>query len=197
MAYAITHLTGRAHLWGAEDWDRQMPAYSSFQAFAAELRKGFGSPDTPQWVNYLLPYTRVQVVRQGFLPPSSQSPPPPPMTLSSPLAATPEPGAEPIQLSNTALTTEEWMQVQPLYVLWWKGALRVDLSDKRADSPVGQELRVSQTSSPPKPLRPLLRVCLLLPRGPHELTLIDLGADACLISRELAQQLGLGREPLP
>lgn len=42
MAYAITHLTGRAHLWGAEDWDRQMPAYSSFQAFAAELRKVFG-----------------------------------------------------------------------------------------------------------------------------------------------------------
>lgn len=50
------------------------------------------------------------------------------------------------------------MQVQPLYVLWWKGARRVDLFDKRADSPVGQELRVSQTSSPPKPLRPILQL---------------------------------------
>lgn len=42
MAYAITHLTGRARLWGAEEWECQTPACSSFQVFTAELCKVFG-----------------------------------------------------------------------------------------------------------------------------------------------------------
>lgn len=42
MAYTITHLLGRARLWGAEDWDRRTPACQTFQAFAAELQKVFG-----------------------------------------------------------------------------------------------------------------------------------------------------------
>lgn len=65
------------------------------------------------------------------------------------------------------------------------------------DSPVVGEIRVSPISLPPQNHCALLRACLLLPEGAHELvTLIDLGADACIISGEAAQQLGLGRESL-
>ncbi|KAF7641064.1 hypothetical protein LDENG_00296660 [Lucifuga dentata] len=42
VAYAISHLTGRARMWGTAEWDRHTSACSSFQAFSAELRKVFG-----------------------------------------------------------------------------------------------------------------------------------------------------------
>lgn len=42
VAFTINHLTGRARLWGTAEWERRTPACSSFQAFAAELRKVFG-----------------------------------------------------------------------------------------------------------------------------------------------------------
>ncbi|KAF7641874.1 hypothetical protein LDENG_00269710 [Lucifuga dentata] len=42
VAYAISHLTRRARLWGTAEWDRHTSACSSFQAFAAELCKVFG-----------------------------------------------------------------------------------------------------------------------------------------------------------
>uniref|UniRef100_A0A674NES1 Uncharacterized protein n=1 Tax=Takifugu rubripes TaxID=31033 RepID=A0A674NES1_TAKRU len=41
VAYTITHLTGRAWLWGTAEWERQSEACSTFSAFAAELRKVF------------------------------------------------------------------------------------------------------------------------------------------------------------
>lgn len=43
VAFAINHLTGRARLWGTAEWERGTPACSSFQAFAEELRKVFGT----------------------------------------------------------------------------------------------------------------------------------------------------------
>ena len=43
VAFAINHLTGRARLWGTSEWERRTQACSSFQAFAAELRKVFGA----------------------------------------------------------------------------------------------------------------------------------------------------------
>jgi len=42
VAFTINHLTGRARLWGTAEWERQTPVCTSFQAFAAELRKVFG-----------------------------------------------------------------------------------------------------------------------------------------------------------
>jgi len=42
VAFAINHLTGRARLWGTAEWERQTPVCTSFQAFAAELRRVFG-----------------------------------------------------------------------------------------------------------------------------------------------------------
>lgn len=42
VVFAVTYLTIRARLWGAEEWEGQTPICSSFQVFAAELRKVFG-----------------------------------------------------------------------------------------------------------------------------------------------------------
>ncbi|TWW53848.1 hypothetical protein D4764_0266300 [Takifugu flavidus] len=42
VAYTITHLTGRAWLWGTAEWERQSEACSTFSAFASELQKVFG-----------------------------------------------------------------------------------------------------------------------------------------------------------
>ena len=42
VAFTVNHLTGRARLWGTAEWERRTPACSTFQAFAAELRKVFG-----------------------------------------------------------------------------------------------------------------------------------------------------------
>lgn len=42
VAFVITHLSGRARLWGTAEWERQAPACSSFSNFAAELQKVFG-----------------------------------------------------------------------------------------------------------------------------------------------------------
>lgn len=42
VAFTINHLPGRARLWGTAEWERRTPACSSFQTFAAELRKVFG-----------------------------------------------------------------------------------------------------------------------------------------------------------
>lgn len=41
VGYVITHLTGRARLWGAAEFDRQTPACASFNAFAEEMEKVF------------------------------------------------------------------------------------------------------------------------------------------------------------
>ena len=42
VAYAISHLTGRARAWGTAEWDRKAACVSSFDSFAAEVRKVFG-----------------------------------------------------------------------------------------------------------------------------------------------------------
>lgn len=42
VAFVINHLTGRARLWGTAEWERRSPACTSFELFAAELRKVFG-----------------------------------------------------------------------------------------------------------------------------------------------------------
>ncbi|XP_076130450.1 uncharacterized protein LOC143112088 [Alosa pseudoharengus] len=46
VGYVITHLTGRARLWGTAEFDRQTPACVSFSAFEEEMLKVFdlGSP---------------------------------------------------------------------------------------------------------------------------------------------------------
>ena len=44
VAYAITHLTGRARLWGPAEWERRTPACSSFQVFTSELQRVFAVP---------------------------------------------------------------------------------------------------------------------------------------------------------
>lgn len=41
VGYVITHLTGRARLWGTAEFDRQTPACASFDAFAKEMLKVF------------------------------------------------------------------------------------------------------------------------------------------------------------
>lgn len=41
VGYVITHLTGRARLWGTAEFDRQTPACTSFDAFAEEMKKVF------------------------------------------------------------------------------------------------------------------------------------------------------------
>ena len=41
VGYVITHLTGRARLWGAAEFDRQTPACASFDTFAKEMEKVF------------------------------------------------------------------------------------------------------------------------------------------------------------
>ncbi len=42
VAFAINQLAGRTRLWGTAEWDRQISACASFEAFPAELRKVFG-----------------------------------------------------------------------------------------------------------------------------------------------------------
>lgn len=42
VGFTINQLTGRARLWGTAEWDRQTSACTSFESFAAELRKVFG-----------------------------------------------------------------------------------------------------------------------------------------------------------
>lgn len=46
VAYAITHLTGRAQLWGTAEFERQTPACSSFDLFAKEILKVFDFEST-------------------------------------------------------------------------------------------------------------------------------------------------------
>ena len=48
VGYVITHLTGRARLWGAAEYDRQTLACTCFEALAEEMLKVFdlGSPTT-------------------------------------------------------------------------------------------------------------------------------------------------------
>ena len=41
VGYTITHLTGRARLWGTAEFDRQTPACASFAAFEKEMLKVF------------------------------------------------------------------------------------------------------------------------------------------------------------
>ena len=41
VGYVITHLTGRARLWGTAEFDRQTPACTSLNAFAEEMLKVF------------------------------------------------------------------------------------------------------------------------------------------------------------
>ena len=41
VGYVITHLTGRARLWGAAEFERRTPACATFEAFAAEMTKVF------------------------------------------------------------------------------------------------------------------------------------------------------------
>lgn len=41
VGYAITHLTGRARLWGTAEFDQRTPACASFEAFAEEMLKVF------------------------------------------------------------------------------------------------------------------------------------------------------------
>ena len=43
VAYTINHLTGRARLWGTAEWQRGTHAFLSFQSFANELRRVFGT----------------------------------------------------------------------------------------------------------------------------------------------------------
>ena len=46
VAYAITHLTGRARLWGTAEFERQTLACSSFDLFAKEILKVFDLEST-------------------------------------------------------------------------------------------------------------------------------------------------------
>lgn len=46
VAYAITHLTGRARLWGTAEFERQTPACSTFDLFAKEILKVFDFEST-------------------------------------------------------------------------------------------------------------------------------------------------------
>lgn len=41
VGYVITHLTGRARLWGTAEYDRQTPACATFDRFAEEMLKVF------------------------------------------------------------------------------------------------------------------------------------------------------------
>lgn len=41
VGYTITHLTGRARLWGTAEFERQTPACTSFELFAEEMLKVF------------------------------------------------------------------------------------------------------------------------------------------------------------
>lgn len=41
VAFVITHLCGRARLWGTAEWEHQTGACASFQAFAKEILKVF------------------------------------------------------------------------------------------------------------------------------------------------------------
>lgn len=50
----------------------------------------------------------------------------------------------------------------------------------------------------PLPPRPITHARLLLPGGPHELaTLVDSGAETCIIGGEATRHLGLGQDALP
>uniref|UniRef100_A0A674PID6 DUF4939 domain-containing protein n=1 Tax=Takifugu rubripes TaxID=31033 RepID=A0A674PID6_TAKRU len=60
VAYTITHLTGRAWLWGTAEWERQSEACSTFSAFAAELRKVFGQGNSRSSAGH-----RLLALRQG------------------------------------------------------------------------------------------------------------------------------------
>ena len=72
------------------------------------------------------------------------------------------------------------------------------MSTKRSGSPGGEEFLVSHTSSSSPSSRSLCQVRLLLPEGSQTLaTLIDSGSDANIMDSNLAQQLGVGRIPLP
>ena len=43
VVYTINHLSGRARLWGTAEWQRGTPTCHSFQSFAEELRRVFGT----------------------------------------------------------------------------------------------------------------------------------------------------------
>lgn len=54
-AFAINHLSGRAHLWGTAEWECQSPACQSFSAFAGKRRKVFGLlPSQPELAGSLM-----------------------------------------------------------------------------------------------------------------------------------------------
>lgn len=62
---------------------------------------------------------------------------------------------------------------------------------------VTREIQMSLATLSPQLRRPLLPAWLRLPDAPYILaTLMDYGADVCIIREEVPQQLGLGRVPL-
>lgn len=60
VGYTITHLTGRARLWGTAEFDRQTPACASFAAFEKEMLKVFDLGSSTSEANGAL-----MTIRQG------------------------------------------------------------------------------------------------------------------------------------
>ena len=60
VGYTITHLTGRARLWGTAEFDRQTPACASFAAFEEEMLKVFDLGSSTSEANGSL-----MTIRQG------------------------------------------------------------------------------------------------------------------------------------
>ena len=77
------------------------------------------------------------------------------------------------------------------------GTLHLQLPVKSQRSPVKREVLVINASTQTQ-MRPLAYVRFILPQGSQALaTLIDSGADANIMDKELARQLGIDPVPLP
>lgn len=104
-----------------------------------------------------------------------------------------------MQMGRKSLSLEErkYRQRANLYLYCgWSWTFNLHLSNKNSGSLVAKEIRVSPTILSPLPHGPLLYACLLL-RGSTHTLLVDLGAEACFISEEVAQQMDLEMVFLP
>ncbi|KAG5271174.1 hypothetical protein AALO_G00176750 [Alosa alosa] len=179
VGYVITHLTGRARLWGTAEFERQTPACATFNLFAEEMLKDPG-PSSREGA-------RVHPPAHGV----SQLPfcPHLPHRLASRTSLN--------RWRSASLLTpaERQRRITSNLCLYCGGdGHRVATCPaKGRSSPDVGGIRMSSMNIPPSISRkPLIQVCLHLSDSTHTLAaLVDSGAEANIIDTGLARQLGL------
>lgn len=221
VGYAITHLTGRARLWGTAEFERKTPACNNFNAFADEMIKvfdpGFSNSETSR---------ALMTIRQGNQSVSEYSIEFRTLVrrsdwnmkavidafyhsladyikdelVSYDLPSTLDEAIALVTRIDRRIQTRRRERgrrngpsaFQPFPVV------NRNLPSKSQSSPDVGEIRVSSTCLQPPPMRkPMLQIRLLLTDTIHTLTaLIDSGAEANIMDVDLAQQLDIRRHQL-